>query len=104
MLANKVENPIENALKDLKECQAQQKVTSCILCNHATNCDKKEAFEQKTLQNLTEKQESLKACQESKGLSSCLNCAELLDCAVRNNYVSAVYLSMNKGNGGSFEF
>lgn len=54
--------------------------------------------------NLTQQLTALQSCQENKGFSSCLNCAELLECSVRNGYVAAVYLSMNKGNGGSFEF
>ncbi|MBX7490777.1 hypothetical protein [Helicobacter turcicus] len=102
MLATKVE--IESALKALKECQKREGVTSCILCAHAQTCNQKEAFANKTQENLNQKQEALKACQKSMGLSSCGKCAKILECTIRNSYVSAVYLSMNKGNGGSFEF
>ena len=45
-----------------------------------------------------------KECQKKHNLQSCMQCQEVLECAVRNRYVNAVYLSMNKGNGGSFEF
>nr|WP_297811369.1 hypothetical protein [uncultured Helicobacter sp.] len=67
-------------------------------------CTQKSEFEQKAQENLTQKQNELQSCQNNKGISSCLNCVELLECEVRNAYVRAVYLSMNKGNGGSFEF
>ncbi|MCI5969463.1 hypothetical protein [Helicobacter sp.] len=102
MLADRVE--IESALKALKECQQREGVANCILCKHAQTCNQKKDFANKTQENLNQKQETLKACQESKGLKSCLNCTEILECDTRNNYVSAVYLSMNKGNGGNFEF
>jgi hypothetical protein len=48
--------------------------------------------------------ERLKACQEKRGLKSCLRCPEILGCKLRESYVSAVYSSMNKGQGGGFEF
>ena len=54
--------------------------------------------------NLQENIEMLKECQKKHNLQSCLQCQEVLECAVRNRYVNSVYLSMNKGNGGSFEF
>lgn len=102
MLADKVE--IENALKALKECQQREGIASCILCARTQSCDQREAFANKTQENLMQKKEALRACQESMGLSSCGKCAKFLECTIRNSYVSAVYLSMNKGNGGSFEF
>ena len=46
----------------------------------------------------------LKACQERNKISSCLKCKEIIGCKIRNNYVRAVYDSMNKGKGGGFEF
>jgi len=48
--------------------------------------------------------EQLRECQKSRELSSCLACPEVLGCPTRNRYVNAVYESMNKGQGGGFEF
>ncbi|EEO26295.1 hypothetical protein [Helicobacter winghamensis] len=102
MLADRID--IQSALKALKECQQREGVTSCMFCKHTQACDQKEVFAKTTQENLSQTQEALKICQESKGLKTCGNCQEVLECAIRNDYVSAVYLSMNKGNGGSFEF
>ncbi len=55
-------------------------------------------------QMLAEKTKELKKCQEQKKVDSCLKCKEIIGCKVRNEYVDAVYLSMNKGKGGGFEF
>lgn len=46
----------------------------------------------------------LKSCQEEHKVSSCLSCDKILECALRKEYVNAVYESMNKGQGGGFEF
>ena len=46
----------------------------------------------------------LKQCQNDKNITSCTPCDKLLDCEIRNNYIKAVYESMNKGSGGGFEF
>ena len=46
----------------------------------------------------------LQECQSQKKLDSCMKCDLLLDCEVRNEYVKAVYMSMNKGVTGGFEF
>jgi hypothetical protein len=46
----------------------------------------------------------IRTCQKERGLSSCLKCPEILGCETREAYVSAVYESMNKGQGGGFEF
>ena len=43
-------------------------------------------------------------CQQKMGFKSCLECEKLIGCEVRNTYVKAVYESMNKGQGGGFEF
>jgi len=53
---------------------------------------------------LEEKTKKLKACQADKGYKSCLPCPRLNDCKIRDEYVNAVYESMNKGQGGGFEF
>ncbi len=53
---------------------------------------------------LEEKTKKLKECQEQKRLKSCLKCEHIIGCQTRNEYVNAVYLSMNKGQGGGFEF
>ncbi|MDD3775107.1 MAG: hypothetical protein PHV08_04005 [Sulfurovaceae bacterium] len=46
----------------------------------------------------------LQECQKSCDLVSCYECGKLLECEIRNNYVKAVYESMNKGETGGFEF
>jgi len=53
---------------------------------------------------LEDKIEELKQCQLSKELNSCLGCKEINNCALRDSYLTAVYESMNKGEGGGFEF
>ncbi|KIM04813.1 MAG: hypothetical protein KN64_06455 [Sulfurovum sp. AS07-7] len=53
---------------------------------------------------LNEQIEILKKCQEEHQLKSCLSCDKLFECALREEYVKAVYESMNKGQGGGFEF
>jgi len=55
-------------------------------------------------QRLDEQKAKLQECQTSQHVDSCLKCDKVLDCAVRDNYVKAVYESMNKGQGGGFEF
>ncbi len=46
----------------------------------------------------------LKECQISKNIDSCFKCENILNCEIRENYIKAVYESMNKGSGGGFEF
>ena len=46
----------------------------------------------------------LQECQNSKNLDSCLKCDKIIGCETRNNYIKAVYMSMNKGVTGGFEF
>ncbi|MDE6958704.1 hypothetical protein LS72_005560 [Helicobacter apodemus] len=94
----------KEALKELKDCQAKHKITSCFLCDDAVGCDKKESFEDLVMRNLDTKIHSLQDCQREHNIRSCSVCKELLNCEIRNAYVDAVYLSMNKGSGGSFEF
>jgi hypothetical protein len=53
---------------------------------------------------LIEKEKILKNCQKKKSLKSCLECDKIISCAIRNEYVKAVYNSMNKGQSGGFEF
>ena len=53
---------------------------------------------------LIEKTKILKDCQKDKNVNSCLKCEEIIGCKIRNEYVNAVYESMNKGKGGGFEF
>lgn len=59
-----------------------------------------DAFEQQLQQEF----QKLKQCQQSKNLGSCLQCQEIIGCKIRKAYVSAVYKSMSKGQGGDFEF
>ena len=53
---------------------------------------------------LEDKTKELQACQHEHGHKSCLPCPKLNDCPLRDAYVNAVYESMNKGQGGGFEF
>jgi hypothetical protein len=46
----------------------------------------------------------LQECQQNNQVTSCMQCSEILDCPTRDEYVKAVYDSMNKGTGGGFEF
>jgi hypothetical protein len=60
--------------------------------------------EDKYQKQLDDKLKELRECQEKRGLKSCMPCPEIVGCKLRNEYVNAVYLSMNKGQGGGFEF
>ena len=67
--------------------------------------------EKKELEELDEFEVALKKelkvlqeCQNSKNLDSCLKCDKIIGCEIRNNYIKAVYKSMNKGITGGFEF
>lgn len=51
-----------------------------------------------------QKKAEVEACQKEKQLPSCLKCGQLLVCELRETYVKSVYESMNKGQGGGFEF
>ena len=53
---------------------------------------------------LKEKLSILQECQKSNNLDSCLKCDKILSCEIRNIYIKAVYMSMNKGVTGGFEF
>ena len=53
---------------------------------------------------LEEKLKELKECQEKMNINSCFKCKKILECTLRKEYVNAVYESMNKGQGGGFEF
>ena len=53
---------------------------------------------------LEDRFKELKECQDKMGLDSCMKCDKILDCEIRRAYVKAVYESMNKGQGGGFEF
>lgn len=53
---------------------------------------------------LIKKKEELQTCQASRELNSCLRCELVLSCELRDAYVISVYESMNKGEGGGFEF
>jgi len=55
-------------------------------------------------QKLEEQLKILQECQESQNVDSCLKCDKILECSIRQEYVKAVYLSMNKGDTGGFEF
>ncbi|WP_457606754.1 hypothetical protein [Nitratifractor sp.] len=55
-------------------------------------------------EKLAVKLEELKVCQQERQITSCLACEKILECELRKAYVNAVYESMNKGQGGGFEF
>ena len=55
-------------------------------------------------QDLKEKLNLLLECQKSNNLDSCLKCDKILECQTRETYIKAVYMSMNKGATGGFEF
>lgn len=94
----------EESLRELKECQISNKVASCFLCSKMMDCEKKKSFGELVMKNLNIKTNALRECQNEHKTLSCVACEKFLNCAIRNAYVDAVYLSMNKGNGGSFEF
>jgi hypothetical protein len=50
------------------------------------------------------KTEELKECQSKLEVDSCLKCDKILECQLRKEYVKVVYMSMNKGDSGGFEF
>ncbi len=54
--------------------------------------------------DLQEKLKILQECQKSNNLDSCLKCDKILECETRESYIKAVYMSMNKGVTGGFEF
>ncbi len=64
--------------------------------------EKKETNEYKL--QLAEREKKLINCQKEKNLNSCLKCDMIINCVIRNEYVKAVYNSMNKGQSGGFEF
>ncbi len=51
-----------------------------------------------------EKLAQLEECKKEKGVDSCRKCSEFYTCALRSEYVDAVFFSMNKGQTGGFEF
>jgi hypothetical protein len=53
---------------------------------------------------LKAKKKELQECQDKHQTDSCFKCEEVLECKLRDEYVQAVYDSMNKGSGGGFEF
>jgi len=53
---------------------------------------------------LKEQLKVLQDCQNSQGVDSCLKCEKVIGCETRNEYIKAVYMSMNKGVTGGFEF
>jgi len=53
---------------------------------------------------LKEKLKELQECQNSHSVDSCLKCEKIIGCETRDTYIKAVYMSMNKGVTGGFEF
>jgi len=54
--------------------------------------------------HLNEMIKKVQESQKQKGVSSCSECSEFFSCAIRDEYVKAVYNSMSKGDTGGFEF
>ena len=46
----------------------------------------------------------LQECQSKNSVDSCMKCEKILECEIRDEYIKAVYMSMNKGVTGGFEF
>ncbi|CAM2905580.1 hypothetical protein [Helicobacter burdigaliensis] len=91
-------------LKELKECQRKYDVSSCGFCKKYGKCDLQSECVEAINTHLALKTQELQECQIKHQYSSCMQCKEMLECPLRLSYVEDVYLSMNKGNGGSFEF
>ena len=53
---------------------------------------------------LEDKLKELQECQALNSIDSCLKCKKIIGCDIRNTYIKAVYMSMNKGATGGFEF
>ena len=51
-----------------------------------------------------EAKDKLLICQKEMEVQSCFKCVKVIGCEIRNEYVKKVYESMNKGQGGGFEF
>jgi hypothetical protein len=51
-----------------------------------------------------EAKKRLLTCQKEHAVESCMKCKKIIGCEIRNEYVKKVYESMNKGEGGGFEF
>jgi hypothetical protein len=50
------------------------------------------------------KVKELRSCQEKIGKTSCFSCEKVLNCQTKQEYVKAVYESMNQGSSGGFDF
>ena len=68
------------------------------------NIEKEKKELDKYEQALEEQLKILKKCQLEKNIDSCMKCEKIIECEIRNEYVKAVYMSMNKGVTGGFEF
>jgi hypothetical protein len=53
---------------------------------------------------LDKKLEEVQECQQNHNVETCIKCDQVIGCTLRNEYVKSVYESMNKGEGGGFEF
>jgi len=53
---------------------------------------------------LEEKKALMKAHLKEKNIKSEMDCPDFPNCPVQEEYVKAVYASMNKGESGGFEF
>ena len=53
---------------------------------------------------LDETMAAMQSSQKEKNVTSCSECSEFIGCAIRKEYIQAVYDSMSKGETGGFEF
>lgn len=95
---------VSENLQKLKECQKNRGYESCVFCDKNNKCEMQTEFVGILKVDLQEKAELLRECQKNQNVKTCTACESLLDCQKRTDYVNAVYLSMNKGNGGNFDF
>lgn len=66
-----------------------------------------EQEEEKEILKFKAELDKLEECQNSKSINSCFKCNDMLICETRNQYVVAVYESMNpniKDDKTGFEF
>lgn len=106
MQANQTEQSekLKNSLAKMHACQDSRSLNGCNSCELNGNC----AIIKDVLGGiefeLKSRTDEVKSCQEALNLQTCTNCAELIECERRGAYVKSVYLSMNKGERGGFDF
>ena len=95
---------LDVGLQELKQCQEKHNYPSCVFCEQNNKCSMQDQFVSLVQDNLKAQTQEVQQCQKNHNLTTCTQCEQHLECELRNAYVSVVYLSMNKGNGGNFDF